>query len=646
MNSKTMGTDPMETEKPESEDLVKRLRDRSNKNTYEIVERFEDENGDREAEVSLHPEITLENVKVTRTGNFAATLETAEYSIRIRERSGAGTIQAVADFLDTKSGIQSTGTKLRHQAIEWAGKRLEDHREKEFLRRRREATEGISIQSETGRILTFAQLPRIFDRQIVPRLEEAGEDGEVQNYRRVLRFMAVLFPGLEVSDLRWEHYETFARVRVGRGTLTDKSDRPVRSQADLLKEHDREYEIRAEDHGIAATFDEDGRWVEVDERGFVPEGYEGSLYDSRGNLLPRRRDKHGRPRYSGSGCTIVIPEGLAVSPRKRYYYPVSRSQPPRDFVFLSTALRRLKERSLIPSNPVLDDIVKHSDFDSNQRGSGEVASTDRFHALHLVADEVDPTGRLRYMLVKAWKHGHRIGAIRMLEEKERAESRQEVRRLLNDLPKSDSFKKRSDERMDRRAANFWERAHYVPPHKDKDGYCRVVPLDDEMIAEEVRYIEKRKQHFPDSKWTFPSDEDPTRPLSEEDAADLLRAAEYRARERLEEAGLDPDRFVPIFDGDIWHPYRRKWQSIREKLGFQYTKHAAYVGCWSVDLGDTQHTVYGEVDPRLALAAVDGMPYKDALEYYGISEQASKEAKISGAPESFDQMAESRSAQDT
>lgn len=592
----------------------------STTHTYEIEEKYRNAAGESTATFTLDPEVRIEDARLSDGGRFSVRVRTAYDAIRIRERPDRGAIQAKSDWL----GTVTTQTKLRHKAILWAQQELLDRRAKRVNKQLESDAATRASAREEGTNPTHAQLPRLFiDNGCANLGTKKVSRKEKESYLRVLRMMAMLFSDQPCDELEWSDYLHFFDVRVGREGLFDTSGKRVKSQADELEARGRKPTLR--DEQTVAIYRKDGTWVKAPAPGLLPADWKGPVYDSNRNSLKKDRNRKDQQTFYGSGYTMILPEHMAA-PRARRFVPVSMAQPARDWTTLSAAYTRLLNRKVITENFIKKVIASapRGDFDSNIRGEGYVASENRFRAVLDSCDAVDPSGRLRYMLVKAWKHGHRIGTIRHLAMAEVARTHGQVKAMILDMGPVTA---KGDESIPESAADLWRRAHYVPGEKNKEGYNRLIPVDDALGAEEDRYLEKRPADWNDGEWVFPSSFDPSRPISEDEANDLLIAAEEHARFRIESLGGDPDMIVPIVLGELWHPYRRKWENVREGLGYIQNKSSAYVGLWTTDVGNVQHSVYGRVHPALCLAAVEGISLAAAVKKYHISDTAEREAEI-------------------
>jgi len=342
--------------------------------------------------------------------------------------------------------------------------------------------------------------------------------------------------------------------------------------------------------------------------------------------MKRRTRVDGVKCYNGSGYAFIFTDLLYK--RARYGCAADLSMPPRDTLLVSSVLSKLVDAKVISKNVILDDIASRDEFDANMRGGGEVASAERFRWVRHLADEIDPTGRMRYLMCRIWKHGHRVSTVVKEEPRDYADTRYGIEGLIGQMAKPTQKGDEDLKKMKASCAKVWPAAIYVAPHKSKEKYSRVVPLDDELIRERDRYLAKRAEHFPDSPWMLPSGDNPSTYMEADEARAMLWEIEYAVRDRVSEKGLDPDHVMPLVLNKKFHAYRRAWEVTRESGGWVNVKSSAYVANWTCNVtGTVQGDVYGKVVAELCLAAVEGISFAQALEKYDLARQATLDASL-------------------
>lgn len=264
----------------------------------------------------------------------------------------------------------------------------------------------------------------------------------------------------------------------------------------------------------------------------------------------------------------------------------------------------------------LDDL----DFGNAVRGKRADYHRDRYRWILAAADHADPTGQLRLMVVLAFQTAHRIDSILNLEMEHLGFTQTEIRAMIRRV--------RRTHETEPTAAEAWAR-HY--PHgaiywileNDKEGFDRVVPVSERVRREIERYLRKRARLLQgeESRWLFPRANDPEKSVAYKDATALLRRAEEIARPHIEAAGLDADEIMPVTPGDAWHPARGWWEARHAELLWEGNRNSAYVGGWTCNTGVVQSTVYGELDPRLMQACVDGKSLHEAAQESGLIDEA-------------------------
>jgi hypothetical protein len=273
------------------------------------------------------------------------------------------------------------------------------------------------------------------------------------------------------------------------------------------------------------------------------------------------------------------------------------------------------EGRFLAANP-LDDL----DFGNAIRGSRADYHPERFRWLLAAADLADATGQLRMAVVLAFHTARRIGAILPLEMEHVAFTTREVRALLRRCRRTHESEPTA---MESWAPHFLHGAIYWIMENDKEGFDRVAPINTFVLAELQRYLEKRTRLLGgcESRWLFPHRADSRQSAKYNDLTALLRAAEEIARPHIDVAGLDADEIMPETPGDAWHPGRGWWEARRSELLWEGNRNSAYVGGWTCNTGAVQSTVYGELDPRLMLACMEGLSLHEAARDLGLIDSA-------------------------
>lgn len=260
------------------------------------------------------------------------------------------------------------------------------------------------------------------------------------------------------------------------------------------------------------------------------------------------------------------------------------------------------------------------DFGTAIRGTRADYHRDRYRWLLAAADIADPTGQLRLLIVLVFLTGHRIDACLKLEMEHLGFTSRKIRSLLRQVRRTHESEPVATEVW---ASSWVHGAIYWILENDKEGFDRVTPMSSTILREVDRYFIKRAAMLGgrESQYLFPRGSDPSRPLDDSVSRDLLRAAEAIARPAIEAAGLDPDEIMPETPGDAWHPGRGWWEARHAELGWTANRNSAYVGGWTCNSGAVQSTIYGELDPGLMLACVEGLSYAEAAEQLGLIERA-------------------------
>jgi hypothetical protein len=245
-------------------------------------------------------------------------------------------------------------------------------------------------------------------------------------------------------------------------------------------------------------------------------------------------------------------------------------------------------------------------------------------------------GMLRHMLVVAFGQANRPRSWRHLRvDTDVARTHDETFLLIQSLRLE-----KHDEVIKPEWAEIWLHGAYVYRReffKGKNGkrYERAVPLSGDMAAEHDSYMALRNawlaENELESPWLFPSPRDPLQPISEEDARLLLECGDALARERVADAGLNPNIVVPVLQDTAWYAYRRFWKSLRNALGWEGNKNAAYAGGWTTKSGAIADTVYARFNPRLVLAAVEGLTIFEAIQDDTSLQEAKRAARVRPVP---------------
>ena len=526
-------------------------------------------------------EVTLpEHLKVDEretVEGWSATLTYFDVSCVLRERR-EGTIECEADWIDTRSRRRRTGTHSKAQAIVTAFEWLDDAHD----RLRDIVTDDLGRPVETHQTLRLSQADAIlrekgllpgtpgskkqapYDRALCIARAVWPEDPTIskQNNEHIRRmFKARLLPEYweEVfgedppDDLEpFEWPEEFAHRRaIGRA----KPQTIVGNLADLQTALDK---LVGEPNGAGGVYLEHNRLKDLEF----------------GKYNKARRKAAGPERYP----TVLQHADQAVE----LYRTVGRSwQERRQYEYKETCEWRTYSR-------------------------------------HEKLDFVP--GMLRYGLVTQFNHPTRPASWRRVRMDDCARTRRELVGLINSLDLRED-----DHPVDLSYADVWRHGaiRYRRKYSKLDTE-RVVPHSadsgieyDRYVAHRQKWLERRarsdkRPEIRDSPWLFPSPRDPMSPVSEKDLLLLLTHGEAVARERVAEAGGDPDELVPELDDTAWYAYRNWWKTIRNGMGWEGNSNAAYVGDWSIKEGATADVVYARLSPHLILAVVEGLTIVEAI----------------------------------
>jgi hypothetical protein len=530
--------------------------------TKDIVPGLEHE-GARKVELTLPAHMSCAAQRDTAEG-WAASFSYYEQTCVLRERK-KGSIECEADWVEKPSRRERTGCFSKKEAIEWAYERLKKAHGRYIDHGHQ--TERPGGAPDNFRLLNAAHILR--DRNLVP-----GKPGSKtrRGYELILDIMcAVLRENPHVHALSGSHIQ-------------------------------RIYEARME--GLKWP----PEWAHRRAlRSVKPKTVQGDLVDLKtllGKLEGETNDKGDRfllanPLDSldlGSYSSRVLPE---AGPN-RFLWVVSAAD---------DAVERIRSEGFA--------------YTERRKYKGEYRTYQRCQ----IFPDVIP-GMLRYMLVVAFGHANRPRSWRHIRvDADVARTHDETFLLLQSL-RLESH----DEVIKPEWASIWLHGAYVYRReyfKGKRGkqYERAVPLSADMAAEHDIYMARRSawlaEQAQESPWLFPSPRDPSQPISEEDARLLLECGDALARERVAEAGLNPKMIVPVLQDTAWYAYRRLWKSLRNALGWEGNKNAAYAGGWSTRSGAIADTIYARFNARLVLAAVEGLTIFEAIQ----DDTSLQEAKI-------------------
>lgn len=286
---------------------------------------------------------------------------------------------------------------------------------------------------------------------------------------------------------------------------------------------------------------------------------------------------------------------------------------------LKTILNNAKKETVdgvrfLSANP-LEDLR----LGSAMRGKRADYHSLRFRWIARVADEVDPSGQLRFVACLAFLNARRIQQILGIRMDRVALTKPAIWRLIDAVQPTHA----AEPTAVRAWAETWVNgAIHWDKDLDKEGFDRVTPLGTVLRRELDRYLPKRAALLEgrDSAWLFPRSAAPDMPLGPGTIIDRLRTAEAVARPMIAAEGLDPEEIMQDTPGDAWHPARGWAQVRRAKMGWSGSREWAYVGGWTTNTGRIQEVVYGEIDPRLMKAVMDNLTFAEASERFGIVDE--------------------------
>lgn len=282
----------------------------------------------------------------------------------------------------------------------------------------------------------------------------------------------------------------------------------------------------------------------------------------------------------------------------------------------------LKRQSVEHVRFLLNNPLDDLDFGNAIRGKRADYHPDRYRWLLAAADHADPTGQLRLLIVLAFQTGHRIDAMLSLEVPHLGFTTRQIRSLIRMVEPTHEREVVASESW---AKHFPYGVIRWIPENDKEGFDRIMPLSIKLRREIERYLQKRLRLLAgkESRWLFPRSNDPRKKLASAASNKLLRCAEEIARPHIAAEGLDVDEIMPETPGDAFHPARGWWEARHAELLWEGNRNSAYVGGWTCNTGIVQSSVYGELDPRLMQACIDGKSLHEAAKELGIIEEAKR-----------------------
>jgi integrase len=193
-------------------------------------------------------------------------------------------------------------------------------------------------------------------------------------------------------------------------------------------------------------------------------------------------------------------------------------------------------RPLINRNP-----LRGVPLPSEANPARPVASRDRFDKLLGVANDVDPQGVFRTMLVVAWATGRRLGSIVALRASDVLLTREQVTRALADAGREEYL------------AAEWPAAIRWSAEADKEGVEWIVPIPASLVETLTAYI--RARALVGNAVLFPARRDASKPVSKETCYYWIRQAEAKAD-------------LPHQTRGGWHALRRSWATARKHMPLQ------------------------------------------------------------------------------
>ncbi|MFO7894798.1 MAG: site-specific integrase [Longimicrobiales bacterium] len=227
-------------------------------------------------------------------------------------------------------------------------------------------------------------------------------------------------------------------------------------------------------------------------------------------------------------------------------------------------------RPLLSNNPARG--TYRPDYKKRHRARPRI-SEDRYRKLLDVADDVDPDGRFRLLLVLAWETGRRITALTHLRVSDILLTKDAMRTALADAGRGDD------------ALKVWKAAIRWRAEWDKMGEETFAPISPTAVAAVNAYL-RRSKRVGDA-WLFPRPTDPERPADKQVAGYWLRRGEKAAE-------------LPHIRRGGWHAFRRAWAQRHKDLS---PLDVAAVGGW-FDL-KALHEAYQSEDAERMMGVVNG-----------------------------------------
>lgn len=554
-----------------------------------------------EVEIELTPHLKYLGQNATKDERWSASFGYFELRCTLRERVN-GAIQCKADWLTTRSGTESTGTKSKAEAIQWAADRMRAIHLERLERGKADDGEEPSAPRKGLRLSEAAALLR--RRGLLPGRPGSKAQAPYDLVLDIARAVWSDDPYLTALGKKHIRQMYEARLSPEYELADDKDEQPESSGKGNGKPRRKEKKT-----GVAFVWPPFLSHRRPIAR-VKPQTIQGDLLDLKtafGKLIGET-DANGR-KYLEANPLEGLDLGDYTSDRKdqagphRYEWVVR---------FADAAVERIRT--------VGHKYVEHRRY--RYKGKSEIRAYNRTERF----PDVVP-GMLRYMLVLQFGHPTRPRGIRHVRVRDTGRTRAELVGLINSLQL-----KKSDDRIGPEVLDIW--THGAIAYRrgwSKNKTERLVPHSADTAAEHDRYMTKRAEWLKGkgiaSPWLFPSPRDPRQPISEKDAGYLLACGEELAREKLVESGLNPEEFVPRYDGTAWYAYRRFWKTNRNSMGWEANRNAAYVGDWTTNAGATADVIYARFSPHLILAVVEGKTLLEALQDDFATAEAKRAARI-------------------
>lgn len=287
------------------------------------------------------------------------------------------------------------------------------------------------------------------------------------------------------------------------------------------------------------------------------------------------------------GATLALPNG-----GRRPLGPAAAGTITNDIEALSAIFNWARRKSvgkgvwLLDANPLAR--LRRPPREKNPRRP--ITSEQRYQVMLRYADEVDPLGRLRLMLVMARHTGRRCASIASLL----------VNDLLLDVERvRAALAEQADPRFPVEFADVWVHGGLrFRAEADKVGVSWVVPIGPQVAAAIREYLAGTPTPTLGDAPLFPQSRNLARALSAQGAQRLHEEAERAAREAGE--------LLPKLSGGIWHPYRRLFRNERRRAGF-HDREVAHIAGWIYTSPDAMNSHYLAYDPEELLAVVSYEP---------------------------------------